>query len=173
VLVRRLTVADVDALLACQERGAVVGLGHIFPQDVHPFPRDTVRRRWLDEIADPDVRAYVSTEAGAINGFAAMRVSELLHFGTALHTWGTGLAQRLHDAVLEDCALHLPSGTADLRLRAFEDNLRARRFYEKLGWQPTGERTRTTFPPHPVLVGYRRPLDAPDLFGTGRRGPSA
>ncbi len=156
-MVRALTVADVDALMEVQERGAVAGLSHIFPQDRYPFPRAAVRRRWLAEIADPDVNAYVSTDEGVLNGFAATRGCELLHFGTALHTWGTGLAQRLHDAVLEQVAATLPTGTTDLRLRVFEDNLRARRFYERLGWHTTGVLSQTAFPPHPVLVEYHLP----------------
>ncbi len=155
--VRVLTVGDLDALLAVQERGAVAGLAHIFPQDTHPFPREVVRRRWLDEIEDPDVHAYVSIDGGAVNGFAATRDCELLHFGTALDTWGTGLAQQLHDAVLEQFLQTLPTGASHLRLRVFEDNLRARRFYEKLGWRLTGERSQTSFPPHPVLVEYHFP----------------
>lgn len=155
--VRALTVDDLDALLTVQERGAVAGLAHIFPQDAHPFPREVVRRRWLEEIRDPAVHAYVGIDDGAVIGFAATRACELLHFGTALDTWGSGLAQQLHDAVLEHLAKTLPTGTTHLRLRVFEDNLRARRFYEKLGWRLTGERSQTSFPPHPVLVEYRLP----------------
>lgn len=132
------------------------GLAHIFPQDVHPFPRETVRQRWEAEFADPATRVYVAVDDGkTVVGFAATRGNELLHFGTAVHTWGTGVAQQLHDAVLDD----LMKGRREprhIRLRVFEDNTRARRFYERLGWTPTGERTRTTFPPHPVLVEYRR-----------------
>lgn len=155
--VRALTVGDLGSLLGIQEAGAVAGLAHIFPQDTHPFPRDVVRGRWLAEIEDPDVYAYVSVEDGSVNGFAATRGCELLHFGTALETWGTGLAQQLHDAVLERLAETAPAETVYVRLRVFEDNLRARRFYEKLGWRLTGERTQTSFPPHPVLVEYRLP----------------
>ncbi|MFY9915807.1 MAG: GNAT family N-acetyltransferase [Nocardioidaceae bacterium] len=155
--VRALAVADLDCLLVVQEAGAVAGLSHIFPQDTHPFPREVVRRRWLDEIEDPGVDAYVSIEEGQVNGFAATRDCELLHFGTALDTWGTGLAKQLHDAVLECFAQRLPTDTSHLRLRVFEANLRARRFYEKLGWRLTGERSQTSFPPHPVLVEYHLP----------------
>jgi hypothetical protein len=50
------------------------------------------------------------------------------------------------------------SGVASLRLREFEANRRARRFYEKLGWSVTGERSRTTFPPYPELLEYAYPL---------------
>ena len=144
---------DLEALVAVQEAGAVAALGHIFPQDEHPFPREVVRRRWAAELADPDVAVYVCTDgAGSITGFAALRGDELLHFGTAPRTWGSGLAARLHDALLSS----LPVSVTRCRLRVFSGNRRARRFYEKRGWTCTGEVTRSTFPPHPELVTYTR-----------------
>ena len=45
--------------------------------------------------------------------------------------------------------------TDHLRLRVFEANRRARRFYAKLGWAETEGVTRSTFEPHPVLIEYR------------------
>ena len=47
--------SDVEALLDVQQPAAIEGLGHIFPQDQHPFPRTVVADRWLTEIADPEV----------------------------------------------------------------------------------------------------------------------
>jgi RimJ/RimL family protein N-acetyltransferase len=93
-----------------------------------------------------------------MTGFAANHTNEVLHFGTALRTWGTGVAQELHAAVLQELARTAPAGTSHLRLRVFEDNRRARRFYEKLGWKEIGERTRSSFPPHALLVEYQRPF---------------
>jgi hypothetical protein len=93
--------ADLPDLLVVQERAAVVGLRDVFPQDAHPFPRETILERWKRELADPSIAAHVSTnELGAITGFAARRHDELLHFGTALETWGTGLAVELHDSLI-------------------------------------------------------------------------
>lgn len=157
MILRRATVSDLPALLDVQERGAVAGLSNVFPQDAFPFPRTVVLERWKTEIADPEVRAYVSTDdTGSITGFAATRGDELFHFGTAVESWGTGLAQELHDAVVHELTNSLPSQTTHLRLRVFEENQRARRFYEKLGWMQTDIRTRTSFEPHPVLVEYHR-----------------
>lgn len=153
---RPTTTADLTGLVAVQETAAVVALGHVFPQDEHPFPREEVRRRWAAELEDPAVACYVATDgAGAITGFAARRQDELLHFGTALETWGTGLATELHDALVATYPDHLER----IWLRVFVENHRARRFWEKLGWQPTGRRSRTTFPPYPELLEYelRRP----------------
>jgi len=158
VIVRLAVVADVHPLVDVQQQGAVLGLSHIFPQGAHPFPREDIARRWIAEIADPAIQAYVSTDdQGTIIGFAATRGGELLHFGTAPRTWGSGLAADLHDAVLGTFA-QTASGTR-VRLRVFEANLRARRFYEKLGWRQTGVGTATSFPPHPRLLEYDRRLD--------------
>lgn len=144
---------DLEVLVAVHEAGAVAALGHIFPQDEHPFPREVVRRRWAAELADPDVAVSVCTdEAGSITGFAALHGDELLHFGTAPRTWGSGLAARLHDALLSS----VPPSVTRCRLRVFAEIRRARRFSEKLGWICTGEVTRSPFPPHPELVTCTR-----------------
>ena len=96
---------------------------------------------------------YVTNdEAGGMTGFAARRRDELLHFGTAPATWGSGLASELHDALLTTW----PSDLERLWLRVFRDNHRARRFWEKHGWEPTGESTRSPFEPRPVLLTYER-----------------
>jgi RimJ/RimL family protein N-acetyltransferase len=148
---RPMTVEDLPAVLVVQERGAVAGLAQVFPQKSHPFPRDVVLDRWRNELEAPDVAAYVAAdECGALTGFAARRDDELLHFGTAVETWGTGHATWLHDALLATYPLDL----RQLRLRVFEENGQARRFYERLGWIPTGRESRSPFAPHPVLVEY-------------------
>jgi RimJ/RimL family protein N-acetyltransferase len=157
MILRVATDADVEALLDIQQPAAVAALGHIFPQDQHPFPRAAIAARWRAEIDDPDVRVYLYTEEdGSVRGFAAIQGTELLHFGTELSTWGSGLASRFHDALLEETASRCPAPT--LTLRVFEENRRAVRFYEKHGWHPTGRKTRTTFPPHPLLLEYERRL---------------
>lgn len=158
MILRAATSHDVDALIEVQREGAIRGLSHIFPQDKHPFPETTIATRWRREIAGPDfnVFLYVS-EGGRIEGFAAIHEDELLHFGTAVSTWGSGLASRFHNALLAWVTAEL-GAPATLRLRVFERNGRARRFYEKHGWQLTAVSTRTTFPPHPLLLEYEREL---------------
>jgi hypothetical protein len=46
-----------------------------------------------------------------------------------------------------------------IRLRVFLANGRARRFYEKLGWRPTGQESKTAFPPYPTLLEYGLDLE--------------
>ena len=154
---RRARPGDVAALVEVQRDGAVEALSHIFPQDTHPFPVDEVRRRWAVEVDDPALRCYVVShvEEGLL-GFGAIRRDELLHFGTAPRTWGSGLAVEFHDALLDTFDA---SRTSRIWLRVFEENMRARQFYEKLGWRRTDARSRTSFPPHPTLVHYERDLE--------------
>lgn len=132
------------------------GLAHIFPQERHPFPRDIIAERWAAEIAEHETSVYVSTdEVGRVTGFCARRHDELLHFGTAVEFWGTGLASWLHDQLLNT----YPQSVRRLRLRVFAENHRARRFYERLGWTETGVTARTQFAPYPLLLEYARPRD--------------
>src|SRR3954466_13586499 len=91
VIVRAMTEDDLPALIELQQDGAVVALAHVFPQHLYPFPRDTIAARWRTEIEDPLIRTYVAVDTNdRLIGFAATAGSELLHFGTAIHTWGDG-----------------------------------------------------------------------------------
>lgn len=155
VRLREMTAADVPKVLDVQQPGAVLGLAEVFPQDAYPFPREVVGQRWLDEIATPDVDCLVLLQDNDIVGFAAVRADELKHFGIALEQWGTGIAREGHDAVLERMRAR---GVRRAWLRVFVDNKRGRRFYEKLGWRQTGERSRSGLPPYPELLHYERDL---------------
>ena len=154
-VLRPMAAADVDDVVSLQGVGAIVGLGHIFLQDKHPFPAPEIRRRWLEDIEIPGLDCYVILHRGRAAGFAALRADEFLHFGTAMDTWGSGLAGLAHDELLE---VFRAAGHSRVRLRVFEENARARRFYERRAWQATGGASRTSFPPHPVLLRYERPL---------------
>ncbi|GAB3829674.1 GNAT family N-acetyltransferase [Kribbella italica] len=151
MLLRPMLESDLDELLVVQEEGAVLGLGAVFPQESYPFPRDSIRERWALEIGDPVIRAWVALDGGRLAGFAATRYDQLLHFGTAVPSWGSGLASELHDAVIDGLRADWPAA----RLHVFEGNQRARRFYAKHGWVATGSSTRSAFPPRPVLLDYR------------------
>lgn len=154
-VLRPLLPSDLDRLLEVQREGAVAGLGHIFPQRDHPFPTDAIRARWEGELNDPSVDAFAIVLGSELAGFAATRSNEFLHFGTAMHTWGTGLAGAAHDEVVE----HLRDrGHRTAWLWVFEDNHRAARFYARRGWRATDERIRTTFAPHPILRRYELEL---------------
>lgn len=146
---------DVDAVLDVQEPGAIAALADIFPQDQYPFPRTELRQRWLEEIVDPNVQCFVVRQDENVVGFAALCGAELRHFGTAIATWGSGLASTAHDELL---AIISQQGKTAAWLKVFEANIRARRFYVKHGWTTDGDREYSTFPPYPVLLRYARSL---------------
>ena len=70
--------------------------------------------------------------------------------------WGTGVAERLHDAAVEAIA----AGHTEAKLWCLEENRRARRFYEKRGWHVNGEMRVVPYPPQPLDVGYSLDLSA-------------
>lgn len=147
--------ADVPAVLAVQQPGAVIGLAKVFPQEEFPFPREAVARRWREEIETDGIDCLVVETAEEVIGFAALRSDEFMHFGIAIELWGTGAAEDAHDAVLDRMS---SGGIIRAWLRVFTDNERGRRFYERMGWASTGERSHSTFPPYPELLRYEREL---------------
>lgn len=154
-VLRPLRPDDLEVLLEVQRAGAVAALGHIFPQEENPFPTAEIRARWVAELDDPDVECFAVVRDGEVAGFAATRGAELLHFGTALDSWGSGLAGRAHDELVERLRRQ---GHERAWLWVFEANGRAIRFYERRGWRPTTQTTRTSFAPHPVLRRYELDL---------------
>jgi diamine N-acetyltransferase len=156
-VLRPMTAADLDALLPVQREAAQVAFAMVYPQDEFPFPTDAIRQRWERELADPDIACFVILDSEReVAGFAAIHGAQFLHFGTALRQWGTGLAGAAYSEVLRHWRAH---GHRRAWLRVLEDNVRARRFYERRGWQPTGERERSAFAPFPVLLRYDVELD--------------
>ncbi|WP_377641274.1 GNAT family N-acetyltransferase [Oryzobacter terrae] len=153
VSLRRMTAGDVEDVLDVQQPGAVLGLADVFPQELFPFPRETVGRRWRDEIADPVVDCLVVELDGAVVGFAATSGREVRHFGIAPALWGTGVAAAAHDALLD---LMAARGIRRAWLTVYTDNHRGRRFYERLGWRPTGATSVGPVPPHAQLLRYDR-----------------
>jgi RimJ/RimL family protein N-acetyltransferase len=154
---RPLVSKDLLSLMDVQEEGALAGLSHVFRQDRYPFEREVILERWKQELTDPAIRAYVSTDDdGLITGFAAIRDNEFLHFGTAVRLWGSGLAAVFHDFVVGELRkMNADTDNAFYWLRVFEENHRARRFYERLGWVATDIRSRSAFGPRPYLLEYR------------------
>ena len=155
-VLRAMRTEDVPAVMAVQEPASVAGLSAVFPQDVHPFPREVLAERWREEIDDPSVECFVIMRADAIAGYAALRGAEVMHFGIALEEWGTGLARAAHDELLERMAA---AGVTRPWLRVYAANPRGRAFWEKLGWVDTGERSRGPMPPHAELRTYLKRID--------------
>jgi GNAT superfamily N-acetyltransferase len=139
---RRATGADAVALRDLEKAANLVALAHVFPAESHPYPDQLVLDRWREVLADPAVTTLVSADDEGLTAFAAFDEDTLLHLGVRTDQWGSGLAATLMAEV--------PS----TRLWCLADNHRARRFYERLGWRPTGNEKPETFVPFPPLLEY-------------------
>lgn len=110
-------------------------------------------------------RAWVAELDGEIVGIAVVRRDddseslELRDLYVAPPAWGTGIARDLMNAALASVA----GDATDSFLWVGEENRRARRFYEREGWNPDGESRPSQL--GPTELRYRRgvsPLDAVD-----------
>jgi GNAT superfamily N-acetyltransferase len=133
-----------ELLADIQKAASLAGLGHIYPPERYPYPDEAVLARWRD-----------STHAIFLDedelGFAAVAGEWLNGLYVRPEAWGTGVATRLHDRAVEAIRA---GGHARARLWVLEDNVRARRFYERRGWLLDGTTRVVEFPPHPLDVGY-------------------
>src|SRR4051812_33427525 len=84
-----------------------------------------------DAFAHDDVRTFLAEASGAILGLASVGPDELYALYVHPDHWGTGVGQALidqaHSALAETCD--------EARLTVLVGNARARRFYERNGWQ--------------------------------------
>jgi len=128
-----------------------------------------------EDLAREHVHCIVAERDGAIVGQVTVvpaaraphpvddpELGHVRNLFVARSEWGSGLAGRLHAAVLE-AARDL--GMTQLRLYVAEGQARARRFYEREGWRAAGE---PYHDPAPGLrmVEYRLPVRA----GSPREG---
>jgi GNAT superfamily N-acetyltransferase len=155
------TATDDDLLgLAELERDAnLAALGHVFVPAEHPFPFDDVLARWRFVLDDPGATVLVrdSHRCAGLSAVVAYDDTTVRHVAVHPQDWGRGLATNGIDTALQAMARR---GTAVASLWVLEDNHRARRLYEHLGWAPTGDVRETPWPPHPSEVRYTRPLAA-------------
>jgi GNAT superfamily N-acetyltransferase len=142
---------EAGLLATVQEQASVAALAHIFPPERYPYPREAVQERWSGALADAARQALIAIERDEPVGAACVSEGWLDGLYVVPTRWGTGLADELHDRALE---IVRNLGSASCRLWVLEDNARARRFYERRGWQENGETRVVPFPPNPVDVGY-------------------
>jgi GNAT superfamily N-acetyltransferase len=153
VVFRAATRDDIVALRDLEREANLAALGHVFPPDRYPFPEDDVLARWAIVLEAPDVDVMVAEDCGEIVAYAAYDDSTLRHLAVRPDRWGQGLASTAVETVL--LALEL-RGCTIASLWCLEENHRARRLYEYLGWRPSPERREAPWPPHPVEMRYTR-----------------
>jgi GNAT superfamily N-acetyltransferase len=145
--------ADDDELLTQIQRAAsLIAFTHIFPPGRYPFPSDSVRKHWQVELADPDMRVVIAERFGQPIGCASYSLGRLSQLWVVPAEWGKGPADYLYAEIVRGLRA-LGSSTAHLWV--MEQNHRARRFYDRRGWEFDGERRRAAYPPYPELLKYR------------------
>jgi GNAT superfamily N-acetyltransferase len=154
---REATEHDLLPLAELERAANVVGLAHVFPPERFPFPFDAVLARWRLVLDDPAAVVLVLDEAeeDRLAVYVAYDDVMLRHIAVHPDRWGEGLATA---GMAEATRAMARRGSHEAFLWVLEENHRARRLYERLGWVPTDDRREAPWPPHPVEVSYARPL---------------
>jgi len=158
---REATVDDLTALLDLERAANLVGLRHVFPPERYPFPEDDVLARWALVLDEPGVQVLVrdAQEGDGLDLFAAYDDRSLRHLAVHPGQWGSGLATTAIETVLR-CMDE--RGTTIAELWGREENTRARRLYEYLGWRAEQDRRPAPWPPHPTEMRYTRLIPQSD-----------
>lgn len=136
---RPATPADAVALRDLEREANLVALHHVFGD--RPFPDGEVLARWQALLADPAVTVLLRPEA--LTSWDA--AGRLRHLAVHPDHWGCGLGRE--GVELAEAAIRAVGRTPTLWV--LRENHRARRLYERLGWEPTGETQPAEFPPYP------------------------
>ena len=134
---------DAHDLMLLEQSANLVALAHVFPPEQHAFPAAEVEARWRESLADPAVTVEVVEETGGMVAYVAHDDAVLRHLAVRPEAWGRGIGRRLVTRAVQRMA-------PQPRLWCLADNHRARAFYERLGWAPTGASRPAEWPPHPV-----------------------
>lgn len=140
---RRATADDAVALRDLERAANLVGLAHVFGD--RPFPDDDVLARWSIVLEDPELVAEVVDAGVGLLAVTAYDGRSLRHLGVRPDAWGRGLGRDGVDRAVAGGAR---------QLWVLEANHRARGFYERLGWRPSGATQECPWPPHPVELEY-------------------
>ncbi len=120
---------------------------HLYrPEDLAAFLGQFTPEAWAEEFADPRYRFRVSEADGEVVGFVKLGPSALpiettaraielrqLYLLKAHH--GSGIAAALTDWAIEEARRQ---GFEELYLTVYVDNYRARRFYDRYGFEEVG-----------------------------------
>ena len=161
--VRKATVGDARRIEEIRVHTWRVAYRHLLPPDgLDAMPIDETR--WVHRIVEPPPgwAVFVAEDAGSVIGFAAIGPSrdqhgpgELFAIYVEHHAWSTGAGR----ALIERAELELAKNYEIALLWVLEENDRARRFYERAGWELEGLRKIESFLATEVAeVRYRKQL---------------
>ena len=154
---RKATERDLLPLMELEREANRSALAHVVPAERYPVPADDVLARWRLVLDDPAAEVLVADDpdddADGLVAYAAHDDDTLRHLAVRPDHWGRGLATAAIETVLH--AMYLRGSTA-ASLWVLQDNHRARRLYEYLGWRPTDEVREAPWPPYPLEMVYTR-----------------
>jgi ribosomal protein S18 acetylase RimI-like enzyme len=162
VVVRLADRGSAAELAGLHRAAAHTGFAHIFPLDAPPpsYEEDLARwEYWLGPDWEHGRRAHVAVADGDTVGVVLTgpdpdepALGHLARLYVHPAWWGRGVGTRLHVAALGDLT---DRGFSEATLWVLEANSRARGWYERLGWKPTGKRKTTYAPTGIDDVQYR------------------
>jgi GNAT superfamily N-acetyltransferase len=164
VEIRPMTEADLRTVASIQVASALVGFAHIFPADAPKPTVEAMEADWRSRLLDrPDHLGFVAAIDEDLIGVALAgpadddpAVGQFSRLYVLPDHWAGGIGRQLYDAAMAHLAAE---GFRRARLKVLERNERARRWYERLGWQLTGERDLMYERYGLVEVIYARDLD--------------
>ena len=138
---------DSAALASLGRRTFTETFGHLYtPENLAAFLLSHSEERWARDLADPELSIRVAEAEGELVGYVKLGPPTLpikprgpsieLRQFYLLKPWhGRGVSQELMRWAIETTR---SQGAADLYLSVFVDNHRARRFYERYGFEFVG-----------------------------------
>ncbi len=143
-------IADAASLSSLSVRAFTETFGHLYtPADLAAFLTGLDEASWAAELADPALAIRLAEDDGVAAGFAKLGPpgaaftppgphAELRQLYVLAPWHGTGLADALMTWTIDAARAR---GAAALYLSVFIDNPRARRFYERHGFERVGRYT--------------------------------
>lgn len=147
LVLREVTTDDAVLVCALFSTSFVATFGTLYaPEDLAIFMADVTPEAFAREIADPGFRFQLAEIDGEAAGFAKVAppglpgwspaaTRELRQLYVLDRFTGTGVGPALMDWVVADA---IAGGARHLQLSVFTDNHRARRFYDKRGFEVIG-----------------------------------
>ena len=145
---RMATRGDAGALAMLFRASFVETFGHLYkPEDLAAFLANNSEARWAGELSDPGFAIRLAEAEGEAIGYAKLgppslpfeprgQSIELRQFYLLAPWHGRGIAQALMEWVIGEAKAR---GADDLYLSVFIDNHRARRFYDRYGFEYVGD----------------------------------
>ena len=159
VVVERSDPSLAPDLARLQLTAAVAGYRDIFPSEAPPPTEEELGAQWAEWLAGSAHRVLIALDGEVLVGMVLAGpdldepgAGHLARLYVDPSRWGLGIGRQLYDAAVTRLR---GAGHATATLWVLERNERARGWYERLGWQITGERKPVYAPAGIDDVRYR------------------